>query len=73
MSNVKEYYQEYYQKVGDGHRKKFGQFFTHPDVAQFMTEWVLGSGQKNIYDPAFGLGAFYLSILSEKSAKYASS
>lgn len=60
MSNVKEYY----QNIGDGHRKKFGQFFTHPDVAQFMTEWVLGSGQKNIYDPAFGLGAFYLSILS---------
>lgn len=24
-----------------------------------MVEWVLGSGLRNIYDPAFGLGAFY--------------
>ena len=49
---------EYGQQVGDAHRKSFGQFFTHPRVAEFMVRWVLGSGGKMLFDPAFGLGAF---------------
>ena len=49
---------EYIQHVGDTHRKSFGQYFTHPDVAGFMTRWVLRSGKKSLFDPAFGLGAF---------------
>lgn len=49
---------EYGQQVGDAHRKSFGQFFTHPKVAEFMVRWVLGSGGKTLFDPAFGLGAF---------------
>ena len=49
---------EYSQHAGDAHRKAFGQFFTHPDVASFMTKWVLSSGKKSLFDPAFGLGAF---------------
>ena len=49
---------EYGQQVGDAHRKSFGQFFTHPKVAEFMVRWVLGSGGKTVFDPAFGLGAF---------------
>ena len=60
----------YFQKIDSSHRKKFGQFFTHPNVAQFMTEWVLGSGQKTIYDPAFGLGAFYLPIQNRKDINF---
>ncbi len=49
---------EYSLKVGGKHRKKFGQYFTHPLVAQFMVEWVLESGKNTLFDPAFGLGAF---------------
>lgn len=49
----------YDKKVGGSHRKKFGQFFTPPAVAKFMADWVLQSGAASLYDPAFGLGAFY--------------
>jgi len=51
--------ENYYQQVDSYHRKNLGQFFTHPTVAHFMVDWVLQSGENNIYDPAFGLGAFY--------------
>jgi len=60
----------YFQKTDSSHRKKFGQFFTHPDVAQFMTNWVLASGQETIYDPAFGLGAFYLPIQNREDINF---
>ena len=50
---------EYIQRVGSQHRKSLGQFFTHPEVARFMVHWVLGSGQKSLFDPAFGLGVFH--------------
>ncbi len=53
---------EYTQYVEDDHRKSFGQFFTYPNVAEFMTHWVLASGQSSLFDPAFGLGAFYEAI-----------
>lgn len=49
---------EYGRWVGDRHRKVFGQFFTPPEVAAFMVSWVLESGARSLYDPAFGLGAF---------------
>lgn len=49
---------DYIRHVGSEHRKSFGQFFTHPDVAVFMTDWVLASGKKSLFDPAFGLGVF---------------
>ncbi len=52
----------YLEKVGERHRKRFGQYFTHPDVADFMVKWVLGSGHPSLYDPGFGLGAFYTQI-----------
>jgi adenine-specific DNA-methyltransferase len=48
----------YCQKVSEQHRKEMGQFFTHSIVASFMVKWVLRSGIKRLYDPAFGLGAF---------------
>ncbi len=45
--------------VGDGHRRRHGQFFTPPSVARFMVEWVLSGGARTVHDPAFGLGAFH--------------
>lgn len=50
----------YTDHVGQAHRKKFGQFFTHPAVARFMVRWVSESGSSHIFDPAFGLGEFYI-------------
>ena len=49
---------QYCQKVPLEHRKTFGQFFTHPKVADFMINWVLQSGKQELYDPAYGLGVF---------------
>lgn len=97
---------EYTAYVGETHRKRFGQFFTPPDVARWMIAWVLRGLEKGsveaearekaragavesdvwgkakagavesdvwekakvgaleaeagaIFDPAFGMGAFY--------------
>lgn len=50
---------DYLDTVGEDHRKTFGQFFTHPKVADFMVQWVAGSGNPHVHDPGFGLGAFY--------------
>ncbi len=49
----------YLDTVGDDHRKAFGQFFTHPKVADFMVRWVTDSKNRHVHDPGFGLGAFY--------------
>ncbi len=49
---------EYTQHIGANHRQSLGQYFTHPDVARFMTGWVLDSGKPSLFDPAFGLGVF---------------
>lgn len=50
---------DYLDTVGDDHRKAFGQFFTHPKVADFMVRWVADSKNRHVHDPGFGLGAFY--------------
>lgn len=49
----------YLDTVGETHRKAFGQFFTHPKVADFMVRWVVDSKYRHVHDPGFGLGAFY--------------
>lgn len=55
----------YLDTVGETHRKAFGQFFTHPKVADFMVRWVADSKNLHVHDPGFGLGAFY-----EAASKY---
>ncbi|MCY4308997.1 MAG: N-6 DNA methylase [Rhodobacteraceae bacterium] len=50
---------DYTDYIGAEHRKSFGQYFTHPSIANFMIEWVIESGLKSIFDPAFGLGEFF--------------
>ena len=61
---------EYLQHVGDTHRKVFGQFFTPPDIASFMTKWVLSSGKKSLFDPAFGLGAFHKAMPADSDIEF---
>lgn len=63
----------YIHKVGQEHRKRYGQFFTHPQVAKFMTDWVLESGEKSVFDPAFGLGAFLDAVADTKKIKFTGS
>jgi adenine-specific DNA-methyltransferase len=52
--------QRYLDSVEPGHRERFGQFFTPPVLAEFMCRWVLEGGAPVLFDPAFGLGAFFL-------------
>ena len=49
---------DYARHVKESRRKSLGQFFTHPDVAEFMVDWTLAAGGKSLFDPAFGLGVF---------------
>lgn len=60
--------EEYIQKIGLAHRKKYAQFFTPEFIADFMVNWIL-EGKKNedkieMLEPAFGLGIFTRSLLS---------
>lgn len=59
-STMHDVAEKYVAAVGDLHRKKFGQFFTEQRIARFMADWVLsGNSSISLFDPAFGLGAFY--------------
>ena len=62
----------YLHTVGDTHRKTFGQFFTHPKVADFMIRWVTDSQNRHVHDPGFGLGAFYKAA-SKSGVKFTAS
>ena len=64
---------KYIQLVGDSHRRKLGQYFTHPTVASFMINWVLESGENQLHDPAFGLGAFHHPISSRADILFTAS
>ncbi len=54
--------QEYANIVGTARLKKFGQFFTPYEIADFMAQWVI---QKHgtVLDPAVGNSVFFNSIL----------
>ena len=64
---------QYLGKVGEAHRKAYAQFFTPPRVAEFMVDWVLQSGEKSLYDPAFGLGAFFDPVSDDPDIRFAGS
>ena len=64
---------EYLRSVGEEHRKRYGQFFTRPEVAEFMVRWVSKSGQRTLFDPAFGLGAFWRPVADDPSIVFAGS
>ena len=63
----------YLQTVSSSHRKTWGQFFTHPEVARFMVRWVIESGNADLYDPGFGLGAFWNALPRDSGVVFASS
>ena len=63
----------YRQMVGSDHRKAWGQFFTPPPVARFMARWVAAAGAADLYDPAFGLGAFLDAMPADFNGTFAGS
>ncbi|HDD45434.1 MAG TPA: methyltransferase domain-containing protein [Candidatus Desulfofervidus auxilii] len=51
------------------YRRKYGQFFTPPNIAEFMVTWGLSEGGKNVLDPGVGTGIFLskaFSLLKKK-------
>lgn len=64
---------EYFRNIGEQHRKDYGQFFTHPIVSEFMVHWVLQSKKKTLYDPAFGLGAFFSAVSNVQGLNFTGS
>jgi len=45
------------------HRKDFGQFFTPPNVAHLMADWITNTGAQKLLDPAFGTGVLSAACL----------
>ncbi len=60
----------YLAQVGFEHRKNFAQFFTPRPIADFMRTWIMG-GKKTceLFDPAFGLGAFFADASEDLTAR----
>lgn len=59
---------KYSSTVSLEHRKKYAQFFTPVEIADIMTEWLLGNDTlSDVLEPAFGLGIFSRILLSKKS------
>ena len=56
MNNLEK---AYYDAVSESHIKEYGQFYTSKIAANFMIKWLIKDGVTDIYDPAFGMGAFY--------------
>ena len=74
--NSKETPEEVYSKIQDlDYRKQYGQFFTPPEIGNFMSQWILAIPKSDlkILDPAAGFGLFprvMKSIKSKKSISY---
>jgi adenine-specific DNA-methyltransferase len=44
--------------VTQQYRRKYGQFLTPPDIAEFMSKWALSKGARKVLDPGVGSGIF---------------
>ncbi len=65
LTNHIEY--SYSTSVNLEHRKRYAQFFTPAEVADVMTNWLLGNKNlTTVLEPAFGLGIFSRILLSKK-------
>lgn len=58
--------EQYILSVGNEHRKRYAQYFSPLPIACFMRNWICqGKTNVEIFDPAFGLGAFFDDCPSE--------
>ena len=51
----------YSKKVGICHLKQYGQYFTPPLIAEFMSKWV-AEGATSVLDPAVGNSIFFKNV-----------
>jgi len=56
---------QYIQSSSIAKRKRFGQFFTPANIADVMSDWVLGCSPKTLLDPAVGTGVLVKAIASQ--------
>lgn len=66
MKNEETLDEEYKKSVPKEYRKKYGQFLTPQNVANFMVKWGLDNGAKEILDPSVGTGIFFSEMLKSK-------
>jgi len=57
--------ESYRALVPEGHRKRYGQFFTPPPVAELMCKWIAASRPSEVLDPATGPGVFVRELLQQ--------
>ena len=65
-SNATSLESAYSERVPLDHRRRFGQFFTPPSIAELMCEWVVSIKPASLLDPAVGLGIFVRKFLEHK-------
>jgi len=58
----------YEQLIGPGERKKYGQFFTSPDVVDLINAFCVRAGDARVLDPACGGGTFLVRAYARKRA-----
>ncbi len=54
----------YNQQASAEHRRKFGQVFTPPRLAELMAEWVTYNAPSDLLDPAYGTGILTAACLA---------
>lgn len=54
----------YANEIDNARRKEFGQFFTPPNVAALMADWITAVQPETILDPALGTGILVRSALT---------
>ena len=59
---------KYTESTSKEHLKRYGQYFTPPDIAAFMINWV-SSDAKTILDPALGNSIFFKQLKDSKNDK----
>lgn len=57
---------QYLRSQTEDHVKQYAQFFTPPEIADFMVSWVLDINPSNVLEPAFGLGIFSRLVLQSQ-------
>jgi len=50
------------------HRRRFGQFFTPPKLAELMADWVMSIHPLRVLDPAFGTGMLTAACVARDGA-----
>ncbi len=61
---------QYIQNSNIAKRKRFGQFFTPLNIAEIMSDWVLGCKPKNLLDPAVGTGILLRALANKSNATF---